>query len=82
VLLVTTHSYTCINDECPDLSKFPVMLFIPFGDLVGKTDGAPCDRSYLAVDILADRILGVSRWDCTPDGINERVLVESKSSGG
>jgi len=78
--LASTASYTCIGDECPDISQWPALLIIPFGEIVNGGEDAKCDRSWLYIGILADRIEEISRWDC-PQGDaeepDEHVLFES-----
>jgi hypothetical protein len=74
VSLGYTASYTCLDDNCPDIRTWPADLIIPFGEMIDWPGGErpvsnSCDQSFLAIDVLADRVSKVSINQCNPTGV-------------
>jgi hypothetical protein len=83
VNLTYAASYTCIEDDCPDVRTWPAMLIIPFGDMMEWGEGErpvsnSCDQSFLSIDILADRVAGISINECTRAGSRWREIFVEK----
>jgi hypothetical protein len=79
--LTSVKTYTCLEDSvgvsCPDIEHFPVVLIIPFGEIVNRSEDARCERSWLYIGILGERIESISRCDCPAGGAeepDERIL--------
>jgi len=77
--LTYTASYICLDDACPDIRTWSAPLIIPFGDEV-RWEGRErpvsnsCDQSFLAIDILADRVSKVAIYECGPTGTDSRWI--------
>ena len=78
VELTSTATITCIDDGeqgmlCPDLSKTPVMLDIPFGENANRPEerDGRCHHSWVFISFLADQIEEISRSDCPAGGAEE-----------
>jgi hypothetical protein len=78
-----TASYSCFEDECPDIRSWPVTLFIPFGETIHWGEGQrpssnSCDQSWLTIDVLADRVTEIDLWECTGTTAPVKILYEAK----
>jgi len=77
VAVITTRTITCIDDNCPDITGWPISLDLPFGDYAGLHDQeSECDFSLLRVDIEADGIAAITTWECVNGRQIEHPLYE------
>jgi len=82
VMLLSTASFTCIDDPCVDDS--PAMLFIPYGKVIRRasdkpdpvTGTTPCRDSFMVLDIYADQFGAITQFVCDESGEVDRVLFE------
>ena len=82
VRLVSTASYTCLDDPCAYDS--PAMLLIPFGKAIRRdsdepdpvTGDSPCRDSFMVLDIYAERLGAIRQSICSERGEEDRVLFE------
>ena len=81
VEVTTTRSITCLEDECPDPTGWPVWLDIPFGEYAGSRDGGECERSLLRIDLETEGITSITLWLCEEGKQVERVLYLHESAG-
>jgi hypothetical protein len=80
--LVSTASYNCFFDACPDPAEIPVGLIIPFGGVVADPDSAGCERSFLSVSFLEQGITEVTIFECGAGGTDAQELFNAAKAGG
>ena len=78
VFMDTTASYTCLDDECPDIRTWPAGLYIRYGNERhwGKGErpiSNSCDQAFMVVEVLADHIEEINLFECTDAGISAPV---------
>ena len=82
VRVITTRSISCIEDECPDPRGWPISVDLLYGEnVVAKVGESECGYSLLHVDIEADGISGITKWDCI-DGRQEEHVMYSRDGTG
>jgi len=82
VMLVSTATYTCINDPC--VYDSPAVLVIPFGKAVRRdsdkpdpvTGTTPCRDSFMVLDIYSKQFGAIRQFICNESGEVDRVLFE------
>jgi hypothetical protein len=82
VMLLSTASFTCIDDPCVDDS--PAMLFIPYGKAIQRdsdqpgpvTGTTPCRDSFMVLDIYPEQFGAITQFICNESGEVDRVLFE------